>query len=165
MRHAPGREDPTLDDPKRVRQTRILIGPVAVVCFSAHEVLIPMTTLAEVLKAHHEDPIEQSIGPVVDALAERKLLVPLATTPIEDGKSLDFLVAFDVNEEPWVYVYSDTDELTRALPGGAPCAMLTCPELVAFLSINGAIRGVLLDSASSFSYPIPREMFDRLANI
>jgi hypothetical protein len=122
-----------------------------------------MTTLAEVLKAHHRDPIEASIGPVADALAATRLLVPLAATPVEDGKALDFLVALDVNKEAWVHIYSDLDALARAFPVDTPCAKLTTSELVALVSVNGAVRGLLLDSGSEFSYPIPREMFDRLA--
>lgn len=122
-----------------------------------------MTTLAEVLKTHHEDPIEQSIGPVAGALAATRLFVPLATTASDDGKSFDFLVALDVNREAWVYVYSDETELGRALPVDTPCARLNPSELVALVSINRAVRGLLLDSGSEFAYPIPREMFGRLA--
>jgi hypothetical protein len=125
--------------------------------------MILMTTLADVLEAHHHDPIEQSIGPVAGALAAGKLLVPLATAPAGDGQALDFLVALDANKEPWVYVYSDEAQLARALPPDTPCARLTSAELVAFASINENIRGLLLDSGSTYSYPIPREMFGRLA--
>ncbi|PQO27128.1 SseB family protein [Blastopirellula marina] len=120
----------------------------------------------EIIRQHHNSPLSDSIDAVVQTLAKRPVFVGTeGVTPTENGVAtgeLRLKTAADSQGNLWAYAYTSREEFSQAFPEGGAYAELAFADLFSIIEPNPQFAGIYLNSASDSSYPIPREIFERV---
>lgn len=116
-----------------------------------------MMSVKEVLEKYRESPINESLRPVAESLADTEILVAIQEL---EGGGLAFQVGEDVDANLWLYAFTDEDEFARMFPDGGQFGQFNFRELLHMVDADEHFSGIFLNSRSESSYVIPRELFE-----
>lgn len=120
----------------------------------------------EIIRQHQNSPLGDSIDAVVQSLAKQPVFVGTeGVTPTENGMAtgeLRLKTAADNQGNLWAYAYTNQEEFSQAFPEGGAYAELAFADLFSIIEANPLFAGIYLNSATDSSYPIPREIFERV---
>ena len=127
-------------------------------------------TTEEIIRQNANVPVGQSIVPITTSLAKRCVFVATQSSPSTQPTmvtldKLHFRTAQDNQGRMWAYAYTTQAELLRALPQGSPYAELDFKDFFHIIERDGTFAGIFLNSGSESSYPIPREVFEKVKEV
>jgi hypothetical protein len=127
-------------------------------------------TTEEIIRQNANAPVGQSIVPVATSLAKRSVFVATDSSPSTQPTTvkldkLRFRTAQDNQGRMWAYAYTTQAELLRSFPQGSPYTELDFKDFFQITERDGKFAGIFLNSGSDASYPIPREVFDKVKEV
>ena len=147
----------------------VLAGPAACDRSPPKPATRAMTT-EEIIRQNAKVPVGQSIVPITRSLAKRTVFVATESAPSSEPTAaaldkLRFRTAQDNQGRMWAYAYTTQAELLRTFPQGSPYAELDFKQFFGIIERDGRFAGIFLNSGSDASYPIPREVFERVNEV
>jgi hypothetical protein len=127
-------------------------------------------TTEEVIRQNSDTPVGESIVPIATSLSKHSLFVATESAPSTQPATvvldeLRFRTAQDNQGHLWAYAYTTQAELLRTFPHGTPYAELEFKDFFQIIERDGNFAGILLNSGSDDSYPIPREVFEKVKEV
>lgn len=127
-------------------------------------------TTEEIIRQNANAPVCRSIVPIATSLARHSIFLATESSPSTQPTTvildtLRFRTAQDNQERTWAYAYTTQAELLRAFPQGSPYVELDFKDFFGIIERDGRFAGILLNSGSDASYPIPREVFGTVNGI
>src|SRR5262245_60203791 len=99
--------------------------------------------ITDILKVAQTQPVEQTIGSVTQALAQKPVFVSAKVTP--EGE-VRFQVGADAQGQLWVYVYTDQTEFSKAFPNGGPYAEMDLVDVFTSIAADPKFGGIFINS-------------------
>lgn len=130
---------------------------------------LSMMTTEEIIRHYADAPIEDSIGPVTQSLADTMIFLASDSSSHEERTevtldALRFRVGTDGQGREWAYVYTSQNELIETFGEGTPYIELSFRDFFEIAVLETLFAGIFINSGSEDSYPIPRELFDDVRN-
>jgi len=127
-------------------------------------------TTEEMIRQNANAPVGESIVPIATSLAKHTVFVATESSPSTQSTTvkldtLRFRTAQDNEGRMWAYAYTTEAELLRTFPQGSPYAELEFRDFFQIIERDGKFAGIFLNSGSDSSYPIPRELFEKVKEI
>jgi hypothetical protein len=127
-------------------------------------------TTEEIIRRNANVPVGQSIVPIATSLAKQSVFVATESSPSSQTITvtldrLRFRTALDNQGRIWAYAYTTQAELLKIFPQGSPCAELEFKDFFRIIERDGKFAGIILNSGSDASYPIPLEVFDKVQEV
>jgi len=143
-------------------------GPVA--CDRSEPKAPSTMTTEEMIRQNANAPVGESIVPIATSLAKHTVFVATESSPSTQSTTvkldtLRFRTAQDNEGRMWAYAYTTEAELLRTFPQGSPYAELEFRDFFQIIERDGKFAGIFLNSGSDSSYPIPRELFEKVKEI
>ncbi len=159
----------------RLHAAALALALISIVCGlvgcdrSTPKVASTMTT-EEIIRQNANAPVGESIVPIATSLGKRSVFVATESSPSPQATTvtldkLRFRAAQDNQGRMWAYAYTTQAELLRTFPQGTPYAELEFKDFFQIIERDGKFAGIFLNSGSDSSYPIPREVFEKVKEI
>lgn len=115
----------------------------------------------QVMRANTGKPLRDWVGALAAALGETWLLVPVQESGDETSNQLMLLVGNDKDGKPWAYAYTSEKEFAKTLPPGSAQPSYQRSQLPGLMTLaeRAGLAGILLNSGSTWAYPLFKEHF------
>lgn len=112
-----------------------------------------------VIRLYNEQPIGESLEPVVRALTRGDIFFPAPNADAVSQKSLAIPAGKDMNGQDWAYVYTSPVELRKAFPDIEHQHTVPFADFINTVTRNEHFGGIFLNAGSDVAYLIPAELF------
>ena len=122
--------------------------------------------IEETIRTYRNSPVRESIGPIAKCLAIQSVFVGTeGVASTEAGRltsKIRLKAGADNRGHLWAYAYTSRAEFDKAFPEGGAFAEMKISAVLKIVEADERFSGIYLNSASDASYPILRELFERV---
>ncbi len=122
-------------------------------------------TLHDILAAHVDTPLGESIVPVTRALANSSVLVATREDPRETEGTLPLKVSTDNEGRLWAYKYIDEKEFSAAFPEGGYYVEMSFRDAFNIVRANQQFGGIFINRSPELMYLIPKDVFPEVERV